>query len=77
MGATLRRARERRLMTQAELSAKTGISAANLSRIETGKQQPRFSTLRRLAAALDIDPTELLADDADESVRTETEGPPR
>ena len=57
----LRRARERALLTQAELAERAGIQRATVNRIETGATAARFTTVRKLAAALDIDPTELMA----------------
>ena len=59
-GAKLRRVRERQLMTQPELSEKSGVMVATISRIENGMQQPRIPTVRKLARALDINPEELL-----------------
>lgn len=53
VAAALRRERERVGMTLAELSARTGIDPAALSRLETGKAaNPTVDTLYRVAAAL-------------------------
>ena len=57
----LRRVRERRLLTQAELAARAGVQRVTINRIETGATLARFSTVRRLAAALGVDPAELMA----------------
>lgn len=55
----LRQARERRLLTQVELAGRASMTAATISRIETGMTKARISTVRRLAEALDVDPAEL------------------
>jgi transcriptional regulator with XRE-family HTH domain len=52
----LRRLREERLLTQVELAEKAGVSQWTISQIESARQKPRFSTLRRLADALEIEP---------------------
>lgn len=52
--------RERRAMTQAELSEKAGITAAALSRLENSQAQPRPSTTRKLAEVLDVEPGVLM-----------------
>ncbi len=59
-GTKLREARERRLLTQPELSEMSGVMVATISRIENGLQQPRIPTIRKLAKALDVPPEELL-----------------
>ncbi len=56
----LRQVRERLFVTQAELSARTGIAEATLSRIENGLQRPRISTVRKIAEALGVRPEELV-----------------
>jgi transcriptional regulator with XRE-family HTH domain len=56
----LRAARERRFMTQQQLADKAGTSKANISRLESGEQNARMSTIVRLAAALDIQPEDLV-----------------
>lgn len=46
-------------MTQQELADKSGVSRATISAIEAEKVEPQFSTIRKLAAALDCDPFDL------------------
>ena len=60
IGAQLKRARERALLTQQELADLAGIGTATLNRIERNRVEPHFRTIRKLAKALDVDPSELL-----------------
>lgn len=60
IGARVRLLRRERLLTQEELSNKSGVGVASIIRIERGQVEPRFSTIRKLAKALDIDPPELV-----------------
>jgi HTH-type transcriptional regulator, competence development regulator len=62
IGEKLKKLRTRRLLTQEELAQKAGISAATVVNIERNNQEPHFRTIRKLAKALDVDPTELLGD---------------
>ena len=62
VGEKLKQIRTRRLLTQEELAEKAGVSAATVVNIERNNQEPHFRTIRKLAKALDIDPTELLGD---------------
>ena len=57
----LREVREAALVTQEELSERSGVGKASISRIETGHHVPRFSTIKKLAEALEVDPRELMA----------------
>ena len=59
IGGNLRRLREDRLLTQAELAERAGIALSSLVRIENDQVDPRFSSIRKLARALDADPKEL------------------
>jgi transcriptional regulator with XRE-family HTH domain len=59
IGRNLRRLREDRLLTQAELAERAGIALSSLVRIENDQVDPRFSSIRKLAQALDVDPREL------------------
>lgn len=54
IGERLRTARLRRVLTQQELQARSGILEVTISRIENGHHQPRASTVRKLAVALDV-----------------------
>ncbi len=46
-------------MTQRELAEKSGVGVATIARIEKTKHQPTFRTIKRLAVALGVDPSEL------------------
>jgi len=59
IGGNLKRLREDRLLTQAELAERAGIALSSLVRIENDQVNPRFSSIRKLARALDADPKEL------------------
>jgi transcriptional regulator with XRE-family HTH domain len=59
IGGRLKELRERNLLTQAELGATAGVSRDQVSRIERDDVDPRFSTIRKLARALEVDPSEL------------------
>ncbi|MES2858224.1 MAG: helix-turn-helix transcriptional regulator [Pseudomonadota bacterium] len=55
-----------RRMTLTELAARVDITIANLSILKTGKAKAiRFSTLEAICAALECQPGDLLAFDAD------------
>jgi transcriptional regulator with XRE-family HTH domain len=56
----LKRFRADRGMTQGELSEKAGISRVYLARLETGKQDPTLTTLKKLANALTVTVGELV-----------------
>ncbi|MCS7257740.1 MAG: helix-turn-helix transcriptional regulator [Thermomicrobium sp.] len=59
-GQRLRRIRERRLMTLRELGKKAGVSWTHLAKLEHDQHRPTPSTVRKLAAALGVDPAWLL-----------------
>lgn len=56
----LKAARERRFLTQQQLADQAGTSKANISRLESGEQNARMTTIVRLAGALNIEPEELV-----------------
>lgn len=60
MRIDLRSVRERKYVTQQELAERTGLTEATISRIENGLNQPRISTVRKLADALGVHPDELV-----------------
>ena len=47
-------ARERQNMTQQELSRRTGIAQAEISKLENGTRNPSIKVLQRLADGLDM-----------------------
>lgn len=61
----LREWRRRRALTQRELAEKAGISKVTVSRIETGLEEPHISTIRSLAAALNVRADQLMPPAAD------------
>ncbi len=60
VGARLRLARQRKVWTLEDLAQASGVMVATLSRLENGKQEARPSTIRKLAAALEVEPGWLL-----------------
>ena len=64
LGHRLREARQRAVMTQAELAAAAGVGLNTVNRLENDAiDNPRPGTVRRLAAALGVDPAWLLFGD--------------
>ena len=59
IGKNLRRVREDRLMTQQELADAADLGLSTVLRIENDRVEPRFSTIRKLAKALDVNAREL------------------
>ncbi len=62
IGERLKEARTRRLLTQQELAEKAGVSPSTVVNIERDQAEPHFRTIRKLAKALDVDPTSLLGE---------------
>ena len=62
IGERLRKARTRRLLTQQELAEKAGVSPSTIVNIERDQAEPHFRTIRKLAKALDVEPTSLLGE---------------
>ena len=63
MRIRIREVREHSFMTQRELAAKSGVGLSTIVRIEKGRQTPTFQTIKRLASALAMDPSELVQRD--------------
>jgi len=60
LGKNLRAARKRLGLTQEQVAERSGVQAGEVSRIETGKRDPKVSTLERLAKAVETKPGRLL-----------------
>ena len=69
LARNVRRLRQDRGLTAAELAARSGVAKATLSQIEAARGNPRLETLRDLAHALGVSPTELLATPDEPQVR--------
>ncbi len=62
-GEKLRRFRESRLWTRRDLAEMAAISEDQVGRIERGAtKKPQMGTIKKLVAALDIEPGEILKD---------------
>jgi transcriptional regulator with XRE-family HTH domain len=59
----LRAIRERKALTQQELADKAGLSRVAVVRVEAGASEPYPSTIRKLAAALEVEPSDLMGAD--------------
>jgi len=59
MRIMLKELRESQFLTQHELAEKAGVGIATIARIEKGTRRPTFRTIKRLAAALGVEPSEL------------------
>ncbi len=62
IGEKLKEIRTRRFLTQEELAEKADVSHSTIVNIERNRAEPQFRTIRKLAKALDIDPTEFLGE---------------
>lgn len=54
--------REQGGFSREELALRAGVSVKQLKRIEASRSEPRLSTVRKLAAAMDVDVTDLRPD---------------
>jgi DNA-binding XRE family transcriptional regulator len=61
LGQRLRALRLAAGLTQAELARRTGIHRPNIARVEAGRHTPSLETLARLAAAIGVPTTRVLA----------------
>jgi DNA-binding XRE family transcriptional regulator len=61
VGATIRKLRETKGLTQDQLARAVGMMRSNISRIEAAKHRPTLETLERIAKALKVSVAELVA----------------
>jgi transcriptional regulator with XRE-family HTH domain len=62
-GQKLRRLRSRRVWLIGDLADKSGVHRNIISKIENDKGGAHPDTIRKLAAALEVDPSELVSDE--------------
>ena len=60
LGYKIKYERVKRKVSQLALSLKTGLTTRTISRIECGTIDPKYSTLVKIAQALDLEVKELL-----------------
>jgi predicted transcriptional regulator len=60
----LKTVRESQFLTQQELAEKAGISRVTVNRLEQQEMDARFSTVKKLARALKVPPSELVGAEA-------------
>ncbi|OGW75365.1 MAG: hypothetical protein A2Z72_06920 [Omnitrophica bacterium RBG_13_46_9] len=61
IGNRIKKIRKTKKITQSELAKNTGILRANISRLEKGKHSPNLETLEKIADALGIPVSNLVA----------------
>jgi transcriptional regulator with XRE-family HTH domain len=61
LGLAVKHRRQELKLTQEELHLRSELHQRWISNVETGKRNPSYGSLRRLAAALDLTASELLA----------------
>ena len=61
LGARLKELRLAAGLTQAELARRTGIHRPNIARVEAGRHTPSLETLSRIASAIGVSTTHVLA----------------
>jgi DNA-binding XRE family transcriptional regulator len=61
VGQTLKNARRRKHLTQAELAKKVDVHPNTIARLERGVQKPTLATAKSLAKALDLNITDIPA----------------
>lgn len=69
-GRVIRKMRTQKHMTQELLSGFAGIARSHLSMIESGTKQANMETLWRIAQALEIKPSQLVAAIEEEIVQS-------
>ena len=62
IGDKVRGTRKRKLLTQEQLATKAEVGVNTIIRIERNHVEPQGRTIRKLAAALGVAPSELIED---------------
>ncbi len=62
-GTRLRQLRVQRAISQEDLGRMTGIAQSTISNLEASNRPARLSTIRKLAEALEVEPSELMKEE--------------
>lgn len=73
VGQVVKRLRTEKGVTQEVLSGFAGVARTHLTMIENGSKQANFETLWRIALALDMKPSELVAIIENETSRRDSD----
>lgn len=65
MGYKVKRARQQRGLTQAELAERAQVSTGLIGQIESGKVEPSLKTLEKIAEAFSLSPCYFISEDED------------
>ena len=63
IGERLKKVRLRRMYTQRELAEAAGLSERAIVELEANRREPRPGTLRKLVAALNVEPEDLIGEE--------------
>lgn len=74
LGAAVRQRRQALGLTQEQLSLRSGIHQRWISNLETGVRNPSYGSIRRLAEAMEVALSELIAE-AERIEAADTNGP--
>ena len=55
----LKTLREKHFLSQEDLAKISSMTVSTINRLENGKQEPRFATIRKLAKALKVKPGDI------------------
>ncbi len=64
-GARLRQLRVQRAISQEDLGRMTGIAQSTISNLESSNRPARLSTIRKMAEALGVEPSELMKEEGE------------
>ncbi len=74
IGERINKIRKQKGMTQKELAEKLGVSYVMISQYEHGIRKPKIKMIKNIAAALNVEYTELLCDDSEYNAESTTIG---
>jgi transcriptional regulator with XRE-family HTH domain len=78
VGESIRRRREEMQMTQSRLGAEAGVLRTSVTNIEAGRQRPPLHLLFKICAALGVETSTLIPDNAEvtrpDAVQVEVDG---
>jgi transcriptional regulator with XRE-family HTH domain len=72
VGERIKQIRKEKGLTQTELASRLGVSQAMITQYENGQRGPKtFETVRKIAAALEVSPEDILGKDLENTMREE------